>query len=338
MGRTIASIQHKDSCITNAQFFLNIVNRNPIVYNYEIFAGYADLIPLIPSNSRRAILNDARETAELELEKIGITSFQSVEIPAIWVDGSQFRQQGLLITKDILPSSNIFSKKALKHPLFRKYLMDLNERGYRVAIDPSLGLVNGYGKMWQRNKIITILPNAPWEVFVHEYEHTIFNDLVNAIGFDNIKSSILSSKKTSVMIDELIKDHNYSKSQATYLAKLIKKKVFSQETINESLSVERELDALRSSGSLPWSYVVYKARQYRWSFQLEDLAQLKNMRALSTNEKLIFWEIQLKRVLTHPLIINGTLVISAIYFSDDLKNILIKSTNDSVLILSEEQR
>ena len=329
-SRHPSSVLLKRSCHSIIQAFAAPIIRSFFTYERSIFRRYSDFPYLARNYSRDAVLNKALNIIEEELHDIGIVETNRSPVVSSWVDNSLFMGIGIDITPEMLKKKSYTSSKALLHPDFKKYLKNLNSRGYRVVINPSLAVTRHFGLVLEKNKTLSILPNTPWEIFLHEYEHTLFNDISGSLGFSTLRYKVNHLKKKE-MKKVLIKNYGYSSPQASEFIRLMKKKSFTDVTINESLAVNKEINTLYKSGVMPWSFVVYQARAYRWRFQLMDLKELRQAnQGLGLMDNLTYWSIHLKQIMLHPIIIAGSITIIAIYFSDDLEKVFLETKNGTI--------
>ena len=327
---------YSNSCQSAIGFFMGSVKRNIISYNNHILGNYKHLTDLATFQSKDLILTSANSISISELIKMGIEPAHWTSTRGHWINDDIFNTNGIEITQKMLPHPKPNAINALEHPEISSYLHNLNKRGYRLVIDPSLAIARHYGALWGKSKTIAILPHTPWEVFLHEYEHSLFRDLMLNEGISGIRLLEIfnhSAKKKVNIVNYLRDNYGFTSNQAKYLIKVSKDKRWSDQTLNESLAVNREIKAIKAAGKSPFSFVLYRARKYRWKFQLKDLNDLEY---LELPDKIKRFEIKLKKILLHPFALNGSLVISYIIFMDEINGAIIKFTNGMTYFIEND--
>jgi hypothetical protein len=202
----------------------------------------------------------------------------------------------ILIKPEDLPKPKYFSfhNTALTHPKMAEYLAEINRLGYRLVVDPRIGVQSdtsitlGSFNLFQGT--IRILPNASWYTFIHEFQHLKYG----AAGLQE-KEWLKPHLKSDEMLEK------YSKKIKPTVDKM-KKRGFSDLAIDETLSVGAEITSMYLHGYTPMSFPVYHARSYAWQHQL---------RSLTGNSKRAQYErakIRFKQVALHPVMLRSIFV------------------------------
>ncbi|HEX7672660.1 MAG TPA: hypothetical protein VF412_00745 [Bdellovibrio sp.] len=231
-------------------------------------------------------------------------------VPAMIPDG------GLEITPEMLPKSALvtFYATALTHPRMKTILEKMNADGYHLYIDPSLAVKDDYsivfGSYRAATKTIRLLPNANWDVFIHEYQHLNFDRM----GFRDVN---------------FVFENQVLPPEAQKIAKKIykmKKQGFSNLAIDETLAVDEEVKALYRMGYTPMSFAVYKAKSYAWDHQIKGLV----LQGLDPVAVSLRKQIAAKRFFLHPMVLRTALAIGATAI------ILINKDEDKVVTIDSE--
>lgn len=222
-------------------------------------------------------------------------------------------EEGLEITPGMLPSASYlgFTQTALTHPRMKKILKQMNEEGYKLLVDPTLAIRSedyitmGTYRNW--TKTIRILPKSTWDVFIHEYQHLQFDKM----GFrgENFFASLDKIPAEAYAVAKKVK--------------ALQAKGLNNTAIDETLAVSKEIKSLYFMGYTPWSFPVYRAREYAWYHQLKGVNYGPQRKSF---ERVI----AAKKFLLHPVFIRTVLGISGFVF------LLVHQDEDKVIVIDEQ--
>lgn len=330
-GRPIISAKSVEA--TRSTFKTNLIFAPFAVIPTEILLGKGSVFSKkIESADRYPLLNSTLETDRNLLRpdyvRTRTTDGEYRRLLEEWKPGSEtankyaagvamkeledmgMKNPSFIITPDNLPTSNLFSEIALKNPKMPEYLKKMKEKGFSLIVDPSLGVesdaISILGRFSPSRRSIRILPNTTWDTFMHEYQHLEFFNL-------GLRSGHVF--KTTNLTKEEVKMIKETKS--------LIKKGFSNETIDETLAVKKEISTLEKMGYSPWSMPVYKARKYAWEFQEKDIA---NGAKVAAGTAAI---IKFKKVALNPYVVRSVLGISggAIYYNEKENSLIVVDEN-----------
>jgi hypothetical protein len=168
---------------------------------------------------------------------------------------------------------------ALNHPEMNDLIRKIHAQGCKINVDPGLSLSDALGIYSPNLNEIRILPNTPFKIVLHEYQHLLFQKLQEVIPY----SQILDHAKTlslpellegikgpmgdslKALEDEGLLFGNIHDSAARGLP---------ETAANETVAVQAEMNALKQAGFKPFDEVYQSRELYAVSWQIHLLEKI----------------------------------------------------------------
>ncbi len=191
------------------------------------------------------------------------------------------------------PGKNDPNELALLHPEFPTLLKKIEEKGYNLAIDPTVPLSRSGAYFHPPNLRIAISQESTWTNLVHEFQHLEFDQAINKVWYQLNKmdptGKLNSYEDRMTDLDyydfknlkpQEIETYNQSVAESPRLveANLLRKKTqLSEEAVNETLAVRREIEALKKFGYSKLGETYYELRAYALDHQIQSLQALSSL-------------------------------------------------------------
>jgi hypothetical protein len=161
-----------------------------------------------------------------------------------------------------------------KHPDFPKIYKLLMKNQVEVGFDFSLALTKADAYFSSRTKFIGMSPNSSWHTFMHEYQHYLFDHLIQVVPLEKL----VEATKNNIPLSRLAPfGASVETLETLKLLEVVLKKDFLRDpalrtAIDETLAVKREKGALRGF-ALARFYTRLDVESYALAWQMEVLAK-----------------------------------------------------------------
>lgn len=169
----------------------------------------------------------------------------------------------------------------LRHPELNAYIEKLanikdgSGRGYSLVVDTSLYQTNTVAYYYEGQRVIGIRPTAHWAAFLHEFQHLEFMEyFLKSPHISMINEALEQGKNLlSALPHEVIEA--IGRPTLLKIQKLLDRGFSDPNSINESLAVMREFEALGWRQYLPFHHGSSSYR-YMLRHQISDLESLND--------------------------------------------------------------
>jgi hypothetical protein len=175
------------------------------------------------------------------------------------------------VTAEGLPAAGQahVTELAFRHPDLPKFMEELKAKGCRLVVDSSLPAnLKAGAYYWPYNNVIALRPNATWQTFLHEFQHFEFNHFIRQrYGFRTLDEFVANVPRS--IIDVIKRD-----DPRAFAAIELAKKGLPELAVNETLSVNAELKALKDAGYSRWGLRALSTRDYALYHQIKALKKI----------------------------------------------------------------
>jgi hypothetical protein len=169
---------------------------------------------------------------------------------------------------------------ALNHPEMNSYLERMRKWGFKLEVDPGMGLQRSGGHFYARANEIRIPPNGKFHDFVHEFQHLLFHRLEKLLPYDYFlylgeRTSSLEEMLSSLPpgIRESLLKHQ---EEGTLLESFFRSgaRGIPKKAANETAAVQSELNLLKKAGFTRLGATFQKQNRYALTWQIQELEKI----------------------------------------------------------------
>ena len=166
---------------------------------------------------------------------------------------------------------------ALRHPDMQTYLDRMRAMGYELHLDPNGDMVGGAGFFHPSGRRIVLRPNATWQIFIHEYQHMLFEASGASNAYHGMLEAVIRGEPLERAMPPALRQS--WQSQGVNVDELLRslRRQLPHTAANETGAVASELQGL---GFRRFTSDSAEPRRYALNWEIHELATLGNSRTV----------------------------------------------------------